>query len=72
MSLLDDWKEKKPPELAKAPKLSLIHISENGKVVIDLLKKLVKDENYCVIVVTHDLGIAAQADVCLLYTSRCV
>ena len=32
MSLLDDWKEKKPPELAKAPKkqeldkLSLIHI----------------------------------------------
>lgn len=37
--------------------------TENGKVVIDLLKKLVKDENYCVIVVTHDLGIAAQADV---------
>ena len=37
--------------------------TENGKVVIDLLKKLVKDENYCVIVVTHDPGIAAQADV---------
>ena len=35
----------------------------NGKVVIDLLKKLVKDENYCVIVVTHDPGIAAQADI---------
>ena len=37
--------------------------TENGKIVIDLLKKLVKDENYCVIVVTHDPGIAAQADV---------
>ncbi|WP_322171279.1 ABC transporter ATP-binding protein [Acutalibacter caecimuris] len=37
--------------------------SENGKVVIDLLKKLVKEQGYCVIVVTHDLGIAAQADV---------
>ena len=37
--------------------------TENGKVVIDLLKKLVKDENYCVIVATHDPGIAAQADV---------
>ena len=37
--------------------------TENGKVVIDLLKKLVQDENYCVIVVTHDPGIAAQADV---------
>lgn len=37
--------------------------TENGKIVIDLLKKLVKDENYCVIVVTHDPGIAAQADI---------
>lgn len=37
--------------------------TENGKIVIDLLKKLVQDENYCVIVVTHDPGIAAQADV---------
>ena len=36
---------------------------ENGKIVIDLLKKLVQDENYCVIVVTHDPGIAAQADI---------
>ena len=40
-----------------------LYIDENGKVVIDLLKKLVQDENYCVIVVTHDPGIAAQADV---------
>lgn len=37
--------------------------TENGKVVIDMLKKLVKDENYCVIVVTHDPGIAEQADI---------
>lgn len=37
--------------------------TENGKIVIDTLKRLVKEENYCVIVVTHDLGIAAQADV---------
>ncbi len=37
--------------------------SENGRLVIDLLKRLVKEENYCVIVVTHDLDIAAQADV---------
>ena len=37
--------------------------TENGKIVIDLLKKLAKDENYCVIVVTHDPGIAAQADI---------
>lgn len=37
--------------------------SENGRLVIELLKKLVKEENYCVVVVTHDLGIAAQADV---------
>ena len=37
--------------------------TENGKIVIDLLKKLVQDENYCVIVVTHDPGIAAQADI---------
>ena len=37
--------------------------TENGKVVIDLLKKLVQDENYCVIVVPHDPGIAAQAGV---------
>lgn len=37
--------------------------SENGQNIIDLLKRLVREENYCVIVVTHDLGIAAQADV---------
>lgn len=37
--------------------------SENGRMVIDLLKKLVQEKGYCVIVVTHDLGIAQQADV---------
>ena len=36
--------------------------TENGEIVIDILKKLVREESYCVIVVTHDLGIAAQAD----------
>ena len=37
--------------------------SENGQMVIDLLKKLVEEKGYCVIVVTHDLSIAQQADV---------
>ncbi len=36
--------------------------SENGRLIIDLLKSLVREKNYCVIVVTHDMGIAAQAD----------
>lgn len=36
---------------------------ENSENVIALLKRLVKEEGYCVIVVTHDLDIAAQADV---------
>lgn len=37
--------------------------SENGKIVLDILKELVRRENYCVVIVTHDLDIAAQADV---------
>ena len=37
--------------------------TENGRIVIDTLKRLVKEEDYCVIIVTHDLGIAAQADI---------
>ena len=36
--------------------------TENGTIVVNILKKLVYEENYCVIVVTHDLGITAQAD----------
>ena len=39
------------------------YVGENWKVVIGLLKQLVAEKNYCVIVVTHDLDIAAQADV---------
>lgn len=37
--------------------------TENGGMVIELLKRLVADQEYCVIVVTHDLNIAAQADI---------
>ncbi len=36
---------------------------ENGKIVVSLLKTLAHEQNRCVIVVTHDLSIAAQADV---------
>lgn len=37
--------------------------SENGKTVIGLLHSLVSEKGYCVIVVTHDMEIAAGADV---------
>ena len=37
--------------------------SENSENIITLLKGLAKDEGRCVIIVTHDMGIAAQADV---------
>lgn len=37
--------------------------SENSDIVIDILKSLVTDKNYCVIVVTHDKNIADLADV---------
>ena len=36
--------------------------TENGKNIIDILKTLAREQGYCVIVVTHDLGIAAEAD----------
>lgn len=36
---------------------------ENGKNVIRILKNLVIQENYCVILVTHDREIAKQADI---------
>jgi len=36
--------------------------SENGRMIVDLLRKLVNEQNYCVIVVTHDMEIASQAD----------
>lgn len=37
--------------------------SENSQKIIELLHSLVADQGYCVIAVTHDLGIAAGADV---------
>ena len=37
--------------------------SENGKIIVDLLMSLAREQGYCVIVVTHDLAIADQADV---------
>ncbi|MCH5198431.1 MAG: ABC transporter ATP-binding protein [Oscillospiraceae bacterium] len=37
--------------------------TENGKRVIDILKKLAHEKNYCVIIVTHDMDIAAASDV---------
>ena len=37
--------------------------TENGKRVIDILKRLAHDENYCVIIVTHDMDIADRSDV---------
>ena len=37
--------------------------TENGDMVISILRRLVDEEQYCMIVVTHDLDIAARADV---------
>ena len=37
--------------------------SENGKKILGILEELVEKENYCVVIVTHDLEIAARADV---------
>ena len=36
--------------------------SENGKLIVDLLRRLGDEQGYCVIVVTHDMEIASQAD----------
>ena len=36
--------------------------TENGQKVMEILTRLAHDENYCVIVVTHDLAIAGAAD----------
>ncbi len=55
--------------LASAPKIILADEPtgnldfENGENIIRILKNLVEKENYCVILVTHDRGIAKQADV---------
>ena len=37
--------------------------SKNGKKILGILEELVEKENYCVVIVTHDLEIAARADV---------
>ena len=37
--------------------------TENGQAVLRILKDLVAKERYCLVMVTHDLSIAAQADV---------
>ena len=36
--------------------------SESGRLIVDLLRRLVDERGYCVIVVTHDMDIASQAD----------
>lgn len=37
--------------------------SENGKNIIGILKRLAHEENFCVVVATHDLSISNEADV---------
>ena len=39
--------------------------SENGKNIVEILKRLAHEEDRCVVVVTHDLSVAAEADVLL-------
>ena len=36
--------------------------TENSEIVIDLRQKLAHEEGYCVIIVTHDMDLAAKAD----------
>ena len=42
--------------------------SENGKILMDILESLVREKNFCVVVVTHDREIAARAD--MVYEMR--
>ena len=42
--------------------------SENGKIVMDILESLVREKNFCVVVITHDREIAARAD--MVYEMR--
>jgi len=39
--------------------------TENGKNIINILKNLAHAENYCIIIVTHDIGITEEADILL-------
>jgi putative ABC transport system ATP-binding protein len=36
--------------------------NQNGRQVIELLRKLAHDDGYCVIIVTHDMSIAEASD----------
>lgn len=42
--------------------------SENSRIVINLLKQLAHERNYCVIVVTHDSAVSDLSDICLQMT----
>lgn len=42
--------------------------SNNGKIIIELLEKLAHEQDYAVIIITHDTGIAERADV--VYTMK--
>lgn len=42
--------------------------SENSKLIVDILLKLAHEENYCIIIITHDLEISQQSDVILHLT----
>ena len=39
--------------------------SENGRNIVEILKRLANEENCCVIIVTHDQAVADEADVAL-------
>ncbi len=42
--------------------------SNNGKIIIELLEKLAHEQDYAIIIITHDTGIAERADV--VYTMK--
>jgi putative ABC transport system ATP-binding protein len=42
--------------------------SNNGKIIIELLEKLAHEQDYAIIIITHDAGIAERADV--VYTMK--
>jgi putative ABC transport system ATP-binding protein len=42
--------------------------TENSNIVVELLKKLAHDNDYCVVMVTHDVAMADMADVALQMT----
>ena len=37
--------------------------SENGQNIVSILKRLARENDYCVVIVTHDMSIADQADI---------